>query len=95
MIFQNVVRLAPSACNTRPWMVESHDGKLEVYRYKKPGKRGIMPADKVAHYNRIDMGIFLLFLELCMEHEGLSFRRTLLRDTGDEEKTWIAAYTIE
>ena len=90
----NIVRFAPSACNTQPWMVESHDGKLKVYRYKKPGKRGIMPAEKVAHYNRIDMGIFLLFLELCMEHEGLSFRRTLFHDTGDEEKTLIAAYTI-
>lgn len=42
-----IVRFAPSACNTQPWIVEHVDNKLHVYRYKKLGKRGIMPADKV------------------------------------------------
>ena len=41
-----IVRFAPSACNSQPWLVKN-DGELLVYRYKKPGKRGIMPADKV------------------------------------------------
>ena len=59
-----IVRFAPSACNTQPWIVEHVDNKLYVYRYKKPGKRGIMPADKVVFYNQIDMGIFLCFLDL-------------------------------
>ena len=57
-------------------------------------KRRIMPADKVVYYNRIDIGIFLLFLELCLDQEGRSFRRTLLPDTGDEEKTLVAVYRI-
>lgn len=57
----NIVRFAPSACNTQPWLVEAEEKRLRVYRYKKPGKRGIMPVQKVAHYNRIDIGIFLLF----------------------------------
>ena len=90
-----IVRFAPSACNTQPWIVESSREKLSVYRYKKPGKRGIMPADMVAHYNRIDMGIFLLFLEVCMEREGLEFQRTLYADAGDEEKTLTAEYRVE
>ena len=44
----NIARFAPSACNTQPWIVESSEQELRVFRYKEPGKRGIMPADKVA-----------------------------------------------
>ena len=91
----NIARFAPSACNTQPWIVEATQTGLSVYRYKKPGKRGIMPAAMVMHYNRIDIGIFLLFLELCLEHEGIGFERTLLPDTGDEEKTLIAVYQLQ
>ena len=90
-----IARFAPSACNTQPWIVESSREKLAVYRYKKPGKRGIMPIDMVTHYNRIDMGIFLLFLELCMEHEGMEFERTLFADVGDEEKVLTAEYYMK
>ena len=90
-----IVRVAPSACNTQPWIVESGEKKLSVYRYKKPGKRGIMPADRVTYYNKIDMGIFLLFLELCMTHEQIAFERTLYQDVGENEKTLTAAYRID
>ena len=57
----DIVRFAPSACNSQPWLVKN-DGELSVYRYRKPGKRGIMPADKVSFYNRIDIGIFICFI---------------------------------
>lgn len=92
----NIVRFAPSACNTQPWQVDVKDNQLTVYRYKKPGKRGIMPAVKVAYYNRIDIGIFLYFLELCLKHEKIEFERTLYEDmSGDDvEKTLTAVYTI-
>ena len=93
----NIVRFAPSACNSQPWKVISEKDKLTVYRYKKPGKRGIMPADKVAYYNRIDIGIFLLFLELCLGHENISFERKLFSDDGDisREDTLVAEYYIK
>lgn len=91
----NIVRFAPSACNTQPWIVENKGERLEVYRYKKPGKRGIMPADRVSFYNRIDTGIFLLFLEVCMEHEEIRYKRALHADSGDEEKTLVASYLLE
>ena len=91
----NIARFAPSACNTQPWIVESNEQELRVFRYKKPGKRGIMPADKVIYYNRIDIGIFLSILELCLEHEGISFGRTLISDTQDEETVPIAIYDIK
>ena len=81
----NIVRFTPSACNTQPWKVSAEEKSLTIYRYKKPGKRGIMPADKVAYYNRIDIGIFLCFLELCLTEKGISFERELFTDTAEDE----------
>lgn len=91
----NFVRFAPSACNTQPWIVEHEKSTLKVYRYKKRGKRGIMPADKVTYYNQIDMGIFLCFLDLCLEQNGIDFECTHFVDNGsDKEKTIVAIYHL-
>ena len=92
--FTNIVRFTPSACNTQPWFVENDGKTLSIYRYKKPGKRGIMPIDKVMYYNRIDLGIFLLILEICLNHEGIAFQRELFLDesSDDVEKTLSAKY---
>lgn len=92
----DVARFAPSACNTQPWYVESMDGGLTVYRYRKPGKRGIMPEKSVSYYNRIDIGIYLCILEICMNNKGIDFIRELFIDNGnDEELTKVAEYTIK
>ena len=91
----DIVRYAPSACNTQPWLVRN-EGDLYIYRYKKQGKRGIMPADKVSLYNRIDLGIFLCFVDLCLEHQGISMRRELFPDHGeDQEYVLNAVYHCE
>lgn len=90
-----IVRFAPSACNTQPWFVEHTKGQLKVYRYKKPGKRGIMPATQVSYYNRIDIGIFLLFMDVCLKHKGITYEKTLYDDKGsDDEKNLVAVYTM-
>lgn len=91
----NIARFSPSACNTQPWIVESNEQELKIFRYKKPGKRGIMPADKVSFYNRIDIGIFLLILEISLKHEGIVFERTLFEDKKEEEKNLVAIYAIK
>ena len=91
----NVSRFAPSACNSQPWVVKNENGLLTVYRYKKPGKRSIMPAAAVSYYNRIDIGIFLCILEICMEKEQIHFRRELFADDGsDKEFTKSAEYDL-
>lgn len=88
----NIVRFAPSACNTQPWMVSFEDNVIKIRRYKKPGKRGIMPADKVRYYNRIDMGIFLFFLEVCLEHDGYAFEsEQYYEDEPDNVETAVTA----
>lgn len=92
----DVARFAPSACNTQPWYVENKDGILTVNRYRKPGKRGIMPAKAVAYFNRIDIGIYLCILEICLAHKGIGFTRELFIDSGsDVELTIVAKYTIK
>ena len=96
MDITNIVRFTPSACNTQPWFVENKDNEITIYRYKKPGKRGIMPVDKVMFYNRIDIGIFLYILETCLENKGISYQRELFDDTSDSEveKTLSAKYKM-
>ena len=90
-----IVRFTPSACNTQPWFVRNRE-KLSVYRYRKPGKRGIMPKDMVTFYNRIDIGIFLCFMELCLQHQGIGFQRELHSDDGsDDELVLNAEYMLE
>jgi hypothetical protein len=77
----SVVRYAPSACNTQPWKVTATDQTLHVERVG--GRRGIMPAHVVPYYNRIDIGIFLLFLDLCLAHEGIAFDRNFSEETAE------------
>ena len=92
----DIARFTPSACNTQPWYVENKDGLLIVFRYRKPGKRGIMPASSVSYYNRIDMGIYLCILEICLLKNGIAFDRELFTDDGgDEEFTRISVYRLK
>lgn len=92
----NIVRFAPSACNTQPWLVDATEKEINVYRYRKAGKRGIMPKDMVIYYNQIDMGIFLCFLELCLEKNDIKYERNIFVEENLEvEKNLIASYTIK
>ena len=81
----DIVRFAPSACNSQPWLVKNN-GELSVYRHRKPGKRGIMPADKVLFYNRIDIGIFICFMDICLEHRNIAFEKKLYPDDGEDKE---------
>ena len=92
----NIVRFTPSACNTQPWKVESKENELKIYRYRKQGKRGIMPKDRVIYYNQIDIGIFLYFVELCLEHENIKYDRELFKEENHEsEMNLTAIYKIK
>lgn len=80
------VRLAPSACNTQPWLVECKDNTLIVKIGK--GNASIMVGKIKDYFNLIDMGIFLCFLDLSLKKHGYEFKRELLIDDA------IARYTI-
>ena len=87
----NIVRFAPSACNTQPWKVEAGEREIKVYRYRKEGRRGIMPKDKVIYYNQIDIGIFLCFLELCLKHNNINYHKELLVEEDIEKEINLSA----
>ena len=92
----NIIRFAPSACNTQPWRVDSSASEIKVYRYRKEGKRGIMPKDKVIYYNQIDIGIFLCFLELCLENNNIEYERKLyVEENYENELNLAATYKIK
>ena len=91
----NIVRFTPSACNTQPWRVKALDNEIKVYRYRKEGKRGIMPKDMVIYYNQIDIGIFLCFLELCLENENIPYDKELyVEENHEDENNLTAIYKI-
>ena len=91
----NIVRFAPSACNTQPWKVKATEKDIQVYRYRKEGKRGIMPKDRVIYYNQIDIGIFLCFLDLCLEHNNIIYKKEICNEEDHEkEKNLTAIYHI-
>ena len=87
-----IVRFAPSACNTQPWIIEHRDNTLDVYRYRSPIRKWVMPVDGVIHFNHIDIGIFLCFLELCLDQEGYTYKRKLFIDDKNEEMNLVARY---
>lgn len=90
----DVARFAPSACNSQPWLVKNGE-TLDAYRYKEEGKRGIMPTNAVSFYNRIDIGIFMCFLELCLAKQEIRFTRELYSDNGlPNELTLNSKYKI-
>ncbi len=70
-----IARFAPSACNSQPWLVKNEDGVLSVFRYKKFGKLGIMPPMVANYFNQIDMGIFICFLDVLLEHQNIAFKK--------------------
>ena len=91
----NIVRFAPSACNTQPWKVETSENEIKVFRYRKEGKRGIMPKRLVMFYNQIDIGIFLCFLELCLEKNNVKYNRDLhIEEDSEKEYNLTAIYNI-
>lgn len=88
----DIARFAPSACNSQPWYVKREGNHLSVYRHRKPGKIGIMSKEAVRVLNRIDMGIFIRFLELCLQHENIPFTRELFVDSGSEAEWALNAH---
>ena len=91
----NIVRFTPSACNTQPWIVDSSVNELKIFRYRKEGKRGIMPKDRVIYYNQIDIGIFLCLLELCLENNNIKYERDLyVEENHESEQNLTAEYRM-
>lgn len=89
-----IARFAPSACNSQPWRVKNEDGVLSVFRYTKETKAGIMSPKTAKYFNRIDIGIFMCILEICMAEKGVAAERELFADETDFGGSLAARYRI-
>lgn len=89
-----IVRFAPSACNSQPWFVENNGNELIVKRYRKPGKVGLLNLISSFTYNRIDIGIFLCFLEICLAQKEIKFKRELFINDRNDEYSLVAKYKL-
>ena len=86
------VSLAPSAVNTQPWYAEFESGTIRVFRN---AKNLLMPSVVTDYFNRIDIGIYLCILEVCLSHAGLAYKRQLFPDTGKPKEEMIPAASYE
>lgn len=54
-----------------------------------------MPVDMVKYYDQIDIGIFLCFLELCLNKNNVKFKRNLyVEENFDNDKNLTATYNL-
>lgn len=90
----DIARYAPSAVNSQPWRVEREGDRLSVYRSRRPLVGGIVGVSAASFFNRIDMGIFLCYLELCLQHEHIAYTRELFPDSAEEKRNLNAVYRI-
>lgn len=79
----HVVRLAPSSCNHQPWRVNSKECELKICRYLKTSSFSEVKFKlfKNTDFSLIDMGIFMLYLEVVMKQHGIEYTRELLNNT--------------
>lgn len=87
-----IVRLAPSAVNSQPWCVEQNGNELHVYREK--GNTPILSGVLFKHWNKVDIGIFMCYLEIALESVGYTFNRELHPETDDKKRVLVATYTL-
>lgn len=62
---------------------------LSVYR--STHRAGLIPAAMLGRLNRIDMGIFLCFMDLCLEHDGIKCERTVHKESDEPQNDVLNA----
>ena len=79
-----VVKYAPSACNSQPWFIENKDNEINLYR--TCGKKSIVPSDKMAVINRVDIGIMILFIEIYLTKNNIAYTKEIFKDEATENE---------
>ena len=95
--FENIVKMAryaPSACNSQMWFFKCEENKINLYRFKR--ENSMIPTDKLSFYNQIDLGILMLFIEVCLNYEDYSFTQNLLPEIKlENDEELVSVYNIE
>lgn len=88
----DVVKYSPSACNTQPWKVVCQNNILKVYRTKVT--KCIIPKNKISFYNSIDIGTFLLFLDITLAYNNICYEKKLITASNNLELMPVAEYIL-
>ena len=83
----NLVRYAPSACNSQPWRASFDDNKIKIYRNTKV--KSFIPFVNLPYYNSLDMGIFLCYLEIILNKHEYKLERTIINKNEKDSLGWI------
>ncbi len=90
----SIVRYTPSSRNAQPWSVEVLENTIKVYRIKPPKKVRKIPI--FTKLSKVDIGIFALFLEVCLEKKGYEFSRLTDYDKYEDDVKELAfIYRLE
>ncbi len=90
---KEMVRLAPSACNTQTWRFVSTLETVSIYR--DSNVRSIIPKSTLSYLNQIDLGIVLCFFDIALLSKDYHFKRTLIDKKIEREFVKIAEYQIK
>lgn len=86
-------RLAPSACNSEPWKVKNIDSEISVYQNKK--NKSVLRRILSKYFNLFDMGIYLYFLETCLNEYHYQYDRTIYKAPSKEDLVLVAKYKLK
>ena len=90
------IRYAPSAVNSQPWFLETSKDYIKVYRIRRDSKTGILPIRFVNYLNRIDIGILLCFLDVCLLKNNIEYTKELyIEENVNKKKNLTAVYSIK
>ncbi len=90
------VRLAPSACNSQPWVFEASGDIIRVSR--RTDVRTIIPRAFRKRFNSIDIGIALCIFEITLCAKGIDFERSVLSESAPSDGNnliAIAEYSLK
>lgn len=89
----NIVKYAPSACNSQPWRVIAKEKEINVYRTKNYKSMMNLAIKLKSYYNLIDMGIYLCFLHQTLNQLNYKYETKIHNEDCTNDPILVA--TIE
>lgn len=90
----DIVKYAPSACNSQPWLVKCNNNNIDIYRNLNVNTLSNLFVKLTNFYNIIDIGIFLYILEITLKHFNYKFECTIKIGKENNKLISIANYKI-
>lgn len=82
------VKFAPSTCNSQPWVLNNQPDKTggTIQLIYTPKEKMIVPKDKIAFYNMMDLGIMIFACDMWLKKHGIPYSREINKKQTPYEK---------